>query len=49
MTLLNTKTMVKTQTSVMTNFDTKQGLKQGDALSVILFNLTLRKIIWEAE
>lgn len=45
MTLQNTRNKVKIQGELSEEFRVEQGLKQGDALSTVLFNLTLEKLI----
>jgi hypothetical protein len=40
---------VKIQGELTEAFDTERGLRQGDALSTILFNTVLEKVIWNIE
>jgi len=45
MTLANTNSKVKIQGKVLPSFETVIGLRQGDSLSTLLFNLRMEKII----
>jgi hypothetical protein len=45
MTLANTNSKVKIQGKLSTSFETTTGLRQGDSLSTLLFNLCMEKII----
>ena len=45
MTLTNTNSNVKTQGKLLPSFETMIGLRQGDSLSTLLFNLCMEKII----
>ena len=45
MTLANTNRKVKIQGKLSPSFETMIGLRQGDALSTLLFNLCIEKIV----
>jgi hypothetical protein len=45
MTLANTNSKVKIQGELSLGFETTIGLRQGDSLSILLFNLCMEKII----
>jgi hypothetical protein len=47
-TLRNVRCKVKTPSGITDPFDTKKGLRQGDALSYMLFNIALEKAVREA-
>ena len=44
-TLRNIRRKVKTLSGTTNSFDTKKGLRQGDALSCVLFNIALEKVV----
>jgi hypothetical protein len=45
MTLMNTNSKVKIEGKLSSSFETMIGLRQGDSLSTLLFNLCMEKII----
>jgi hypothetical protein len=49
MTLENTHNKVKTQGKLLHNFEMVVGLRQGDSLSTLLFNLYMEKVIINVE
>jgi hypothetical protein len=49
MTLENTHNKVKTQGKLLHNFEMVVGLRQGDSLSTLLFNLCVEKVIINVE
>jgi sorting nexin-29 len=48
-TLRNARCQIKTPNGIIDSFDTKKGLRQGDALSCVLFNIALEKAVREAK
>jgi sorting nexin-29 len=48
-TLKHVKCIFKMQNNVSEPFGTSMGLRQGDALSCILFNLALEKVVRDSE
>ena len=49
LTLTNVRGQIKAAGSLSKPFDINNGLRQGDALSCVLFNLALEKVIRDAE